>query len=334
MSRLSSEKEFNLKKFFFQWEWGLVILFVLINIINSLMSPNYFVVSKLLTITRSFLDKSFIMFPMCMLLLMGEIDISVASIVALSSTMMAVSYQWFGLPMGVAMLICVAVATLCGMFNGFLLTTFHELPPMIVTFFGQLLYRGVAEYMLKGIALSDYPKWFRVFGWDSFLGIPIMLWGFVVCAVIYYFVIHRSNFGRAVYAIGSNRIVAKYAGIAVEKTRFIVYTLTGFMAGITSIFLTSRTTSTRSDIAMGYELDVVAMVIVGGVSSAGGRGRLIGPIISVFIIGFLRYGLGLANVDSQYLVAIIGALLVISALIPNLLFENAQKKKKTQEAKK
>lgn len=332
MSRLSSKKEFSLKKFFFQWEWGLILLFLLINIINASISSDYFVVSKLLTVTRSFLDKSFIVFPMCMILLMGEIDISVASIVAFSSTIMAVAYQWGGLPIGLSMVLCLAAAGACGMFNGFLLAKFPELPPMIVTFFGQLLYRGIAEYILKGEALSGYPSWFKVFGWGSFLGIPIMLWVFIGFGAVFYFVIHRSNFGRYIYAIGSNRMAARYSGINVEKIRFIVYTLTGIMAGVCSIFLTSRTTSTRSNIAKGYELDVIAMVIVGGVSSAGGRGRLIGPIIAVFIIGFLRYGLGLANIESEYLVAVIGGLLVISALIPNLFFEREGKMKKAEEA--
>lgn len=327
MSRLSSKKEVSLKKIFFQWEWGLILLFLIINIVNASISSNYFVLSKLLTVTRSFLDKAFIVFPMCMILLMGEIDISVASIVAFSSTIMAVTHQWAGVPIGLSMILCLAAAGACGMFNGFLLTKFPELPPMIVTFFGQLLYRGIAEYMLKGEALSGYPSWFKVFGWSSFLGIPIMLWAFIGFGVIFYFVIHRSNFGRYVYAIGSNRTAARYSGVNVEKIRFIVYTLTGIMAGVCSIFLTSRTTSTRSNIAKGYELDVIAMVIVGGVSSSGGRGRLIGPIIAVFIIGFLRYGLGLANIESEYLVAVIGGLLVISALIPNLLFEREEKKK-------
>ena len=241
---------------------------------------------------------------------------------------MAICNQWYGVPMALAILICLAVATCCGMLNGFLLTTFPELPPMIITYFGQLLYRGIAEVILKGQALSDYPKWFRFFGWDNILGLPVMLWAFILCIVIYYFVIHRSKFGRKLYAIGSNRISAKYAGVDVQKVRFIVYTAVGFMSGITALFLTSRTTSTRSDMAMGYELDVIAMVVLGGVSSAGGKGTLAGPVVSVFIIGLLQYGLGLANLNSQYLIAITGAHLVISALIPNLLNRRSVKKKK------
>ena len=153
--------------------------------------------------------------------------------------------------------------------------------------------------MLKGEARSNYPEWLRVLGWDEFLGIPIILWAFAVFAVIFYLLIHRSIFGRYVYAIGSNRIAAKYSGINVQRVRFMVYTLTGFMSAVAAIFLTSRTTSTRADIAEGYELDVIAMVdFRRSVSTSGGRGKLIGPIIAVFIIGYLRYGLGLANLES------------------------------------
>ena len=335
MNKLSTTKEFSWKSFFLRWEWCVFGLLIIINIINANISPKYLNFNNLITVTRSFLDKSFILFPMTMVLLMGEIDISVASIVALSSSVMAVSYQWAGIPMGIAMVICLIVATFCGFLNGFLLTKFPELPPMIITYFGQLLYRGIAEYMLAGQALSDYPKWFRFFGWNNILGLPVMLWAFVICCVLFYFIIERSTFGRKIYAIGSNRVAAKYAGVDVQKIRWIVFSLNGFMSGITSIFLTSRTTSTRSDMAAGYELDVIAMIVLGGVSSAGGKGHLIGPIISVFIIGLLRYGLGLANVNSQYLISIIGALLIISALISNLIELNAKRKRKlVREAEK
>ena len=328
MDKLSSEKKFRLDKYFLQWEWGLVLLFIIITVINSLISPHYLDISKLVTITRSFLDKAFIVLPMCMVLMLGEIDISVGSTLALSSALMALSYQRWGIPMVFAMLICIIAGTCCGALNGFILTKLPELPPMIVTFFGMLLYRGCAELLLKGVAFSAYPEWLRFFGWDDFLGVPIILWAFAVFVVIFYLLIHRSIFGRSVYAIGSNRIAAKYSGINVQRVRFTVYLLTGLMAAVAAIFLTSRTTSTRSDIAEGYELDVIAMVILGGVSSAGGKGKLIGAVIAVFIIGYLRYGLGLANMESEYLVAIIGSLLVISALIPNLIFEKSRGKNK------
>lgn len=320
MQDLSTKREFSIRRFFFQWEWGLVILFLLVNLINTLLSKNYLTPSKLATITRSFLDKSFLVLPMCMVLMLGEIDISIASIIALSSTAMAVTHQLAGLPMLVAILICLLVGTLCGAFNGLLLVKFPELPPMIVTFFGRLLYRGIAEYALKGEALSNYPDWFFVLGWNNILGVPIMFWSFLFFAVVFYLIIHKSVFGRYVLAIGSNRTTARYSGINVQRIRFMVYTIVGFMAAVTSLFLTSRTSSTRSDIAMGYELDIIAIVILGGISTSGGKGKLLGPVIAIFIIGYLRYGLGLVNIESTYLISIIGALLVVSSLLPNLLF--------------
>lgn len=130
--------------------------------------------------------------------------------------------------------------------------------------------------------------------------------------------LHKTTFGRRLYAIGSNSVASMYAGIHVQKIRLIVFTLTGLFAGVTALFLTARMGSTRPNIAEGYELDAISMVVLGGFSTSGGKGRFIGVIISIFIIGFLRYGLGLINVPSQAMLIIIGALLICAVMLPNL----------------
>jgi rhamnose transport system permease protein len=136
--------------------------------------------------------------------------------------------------------------------------------------------------------------------------------------VVFGVVLHKTTFGRRVFAIGSNRVASRYSGIQVDKTRLIIYTVTGTMAAVTAIFLTSRMGSTRPNIAMAYEMDAIAMVVLGGVSTSGGKGRFIGAVISIFIIGFLRYGLGLINVSSQVMLIIIGTLLIGAVMIPKL----------------
>lgn len=315
---LNQNRKLNLKKTFLQWEFFLVAVFIIINIVNASLSEYYLNLPTLVGVTQSFLDKAFIVLPMTFVLLMGEIDISPASTVALSSVVMAVSYNYWGAPMWLSIIICLLTGLLCGMFNGFILTRFRELPPMIVTLSTQLLFRGIALLILKDQSCGGFPEWFQFLGWGSVAGIPFVLLLFIACAVVFVLLLHKTNFGRYVYAIGSNRVASEFSGVNVNRTRFLVYSLVGLMSAVASLVLASRMDSTRPNVAMGYELDVIAMVVLGGVSSLGGKGRLAGPLIAIFIIGFLRYGLGLVNIQSEMLLIVLGCLLAVSVLIPNL----------------
>ncbi len=328
---ISGEQKFSFKKFFLQWEWFLVVLFIGINIMNASLSPYYMNGDGLLNATSSFLEKAFLALPMVFILVLGEIDISVGATVALSSVVMGVTYNSLGVPMHLAVIICLLTGTLCGFINGFILTRFKELAPMIVTLGTQILYRGIATMILKDQAAGNFPGWFSEIYWGSIGSIPYMLIVFVILAVVFGVVLHKTTFGRRVFAIGSNRVASRYTGIQVDKTRLIIYTVTGTMAAVTAIFLTSRMGSTRPNIAMAYELDAIAMVVLGGVSTSGGKGRFIGAVISIFIIGFLRYGLGLINVSSQVMLIIIGTLLVGAVMIPKLNLGRFIQKKKTGE---
>lgn len=320
------EKQFSWKALFLQWETLLVLLFVCINILNASLSPYYLNGDGLLIATSSFLEKAFIALPMVYVLVLGEIDISVASTVALSSVVMGVAYNNLGLPMIVAILICLATGTLCGFINGFILTKFKELAPMIVTLGTQILYRGIATMILKDQASGNFPMWFSEIYWGSLGSIPYMLIAFILFSIAFGFVLHKTTFGRRVFAIGSNRVTSRYSGVQVDKTRLLIYTITGTMASITALFLTSRMGSTRPNIAQGYELEAIAMVVLGGISTSGGKGRFIGAVISIFVIGFLRYGLGLINVSSQVMLIIIGALLIGAVMIPNLKLHRGRKR--------
>lgn len=324
---IAIEQKFTWKKFFLQWEWLLVVLFIGINIMNMNLSPYYMNSSGLLTATSSFLEKAFIALPMAYILVLGEIDISVASTVALSSVIMGVSYNSLGVPMGMSIVICLGIGTICGFINGFILTKFKELAPMIVTLGTMILFRGIATMILKDQAAGSFPMWFSEIYWGSIGNIPYMLIVFVILAIIFGVVLHKTTFGRRVFAIGSNRLASKYTGIKVDKTRLIIYTVTGTMAAVTAIFLTSRMGSTRPNIAMGYELDAIAMVVLGGIPTSGGKGRFIGVVIAIFIVGLLRYGLGLINVSSQVMLIIIGALLIGAVMVPNLKLKGLLKKK-------
>ena len=145
-----------------------------------------------------------------------------------------------------------------------------------------------------------------------------MLIAFAVFAVFFALLLHKTTFGRRVYAIGNNATASRFSGVQVDKIKIIIFTMVGFMCGITALFLTSRMGSTRPNVALGYELDIIATVVLGGISTAGGKGRIGGPILAIFVIGYLRYGLGLINVPSQVLLIVIGLLLVAAVLTSNI----------------
>lgn len=315
---IKSEKEFSLKKFFFQWEWLLFLIFIAIHIINSQLSPYYLNTYTLLDATMTFLDKAFIALSMTFVIIFGDIDISVGSTIALASVIMAVLYN-AGLPMPLAILVCLLVGVIAGFINGILIVKFKELSAVIVTLSTMILYRGIAYIILEDQASGGFPMWFNFLGWGYIKNIiPFILLIFIVAAIIFYILLHKTTFGRKVYAIGNNDIASLFSGVKVDKIKIIVFTLNGLMAAIAALFLTSKMGSTRPNIASGYELDVIAMVVLGGVSTSGGKGRMIGVLLSIFIIGFLRYGLGLVNVPDQVILIIIGLLLIFSVMISNL----------------
>jgi len=314
---IADKKELTLKSFFFQWEWLLILIFIVMTIINASLTPYYLNANNLIGATMTFLDKAFIVLPMAFIIILADIDISVASTVALASVVMGVLYN-SGVPMVLAMVICLLVGTLCGLVNGILVAKFKELSSMIITLATMILYRGIAYIILKDQSAGKFPEWFTSIGWGYVGPIPFILIVFIICAVIFTFILNKTAFGRRVYAIGSNPTASRFTGIQVDKTKIIVFTLAGLMAGVTALFLTSRMGSTRPNVATGYELDIITMVVLGGISTAGGKGRIYGAIIAVFLIGFLRYGLGLFNVNAQILLIITGLLLIVAVIIPNL----------------
>ncbi|GAB4364318.1 MAG: ABC transporter permease [Spirochaetales bacterium] len=322
---IETAKKTGFREKLFQWETMLGVLLLLVLAVNTSISPYFLSLGNLIDTPSVFLDKSFIVFPMMLTMILGGIDVSVGSTVALSAVIMAVSFN-AGLPMEWAILLCLLVGTLCGMFNGWLLVKFHELSPVIVTISTMIIFRGIAYIILGDQASSGFPQWFSFFGWGSVGGVPFLLIMFALTAFLFGILLHKTTFGRTVYGIGSNRIACVYSAIDIDKVTFIVFTLNGLMAGLTAVFLTSRMGSTRPNVALGYELEVITMVALGGVSTTGGVGKISGPILSIFIIGYLSYGMGLANIQAPVVLVVIGLLLILSVLASKT---NLWKKQKT-----
>jgi len=321
---IKTAKDWSWKEFFLQWEWMLVGVLFLVILISSNLSPFFLYVDTFVRAPITFLDKAFMVFPMIFIIILGKIDISVGSNVALSAVLMAVAYN-AGLPMPLAMVLCLGVATLGGFINGLLIIKFKELSFVIVTLSTMIIYRGIANIILGDKAAGGFPEWFGFFGWGYVFGVPFMFIAFIMTAILFGLILHKTSFGRSIYGMGFNMTTCKYSGIDTDKIQLIVFTLAGLMAGVTAIFLTSRMGSTRPNVATGYELEVITMVALGGVSTSGGIGKIFGPVLAVFIVGFLGYGLGLANIQAPVVLVIIGLLLILSILVMKIRIRTKKK---------
>lgn len=311
------KSSFSVKSIFHQWEFMVFIIFVGINIMNMNLSENYMNFSNIMNNMVNFMDKALMVFATMMVLLLGEIDISIASIMCLSGCSTAMAFE-AGAPISIAIIIGLIVGTTCGFFNGLLLVAFPELNSTIVTLGNMILFRGIAYMLLEDNAITSISKVMTFLAWGKIGQVPLILFVFVIELMVFTYLIHRTKFGRCLYAIGSNTTASYFSGIKTARVKLLVFTISGFCAGFAGMFLISKLGSARASIAKGYEMEVIAMAILGGVSTSGGKGRVLGAVIGVFSIGFLRYGLGIVNVSSQILMIIIGSLLIIAVAISNL----------------
>ncbi|MCW0980821.1 ABC transporter permease [Agrobacterium sp. BT-220-3] len=304
-----------LRRLLASWEVLLLGVAILIFIANSLASPYFLNAWNLSDATFNFTEKAIIAFAMALLIIAGEIDLSVAAIIALASTAMGAAVQ---MGVGTPGLVAIGIGTglLCGAFNGFLVAGL-KLPSIVVTIGTMSLFRGVSYMVLGDQAYGKYPADFAYFGQGyvfSVISFEFVL--FIAMAVLFAILLHATNFGRQVYVIGNNPFAARFSGIPVERVKFILFLLTGLMSGIAAVCLTSRLGSTRPSIAQGWELEVVTMVVLGGVSILGGSGTIAGVVIAAFVMGLVTFGLGLLNVPGIVMSIFVGLLLIITIAIP------------------
>ncbi|ESZ38905.1 ABC transporter permease [Mesorhizobium sp. L2C066B000] len=299
----------------FSWEALLVVVAVAIFAINSFASPYFLDAYSLSDLTFNFTEKGLIAFAMALLIISGEIDLSVAAIIALASTMMGMAVQ-AGADTPVLVAIGIVVGLGCGAFNGLLVTRLG-LPSIVVTIGTMSLFRGIAFIILGDQAYKGYPESFAFFGQGYvWWVVSFELVLFLIAAVAYWFLLHRTSFGRRVFATGNNPVAAQFSGVRVGRIKFILFCLTGLMAGIASVLITSRLGSTRPSIAQGYELEVITMVVLGGVSILGGSGSIVGVVLAAFIMGLVTFGLGLLNVPGIVMSIFIGLLLIVVIALP------------------
>ncbi len=299
------------------WEALLAVVAVAIFVANAFASPYFLDPWNLSDASFNFTEKALIAFAMAMLIIAGEIDLSVASIIALCSTVMGVAMV-AGAPVWLLVVLGLGTGLACGAFNGLLVAGFG-LPSIVVTIGTMSLFRGISYIVLGDGAFTGYPADFGWFGqgyvWWVF-SVELVL--FAVMAVVFGLLLHRTNFGRMVYVIGNNATAARFSGVRVDRVRFILFLLTGVMSGLAAVCLTSRLGSTRPSIATGFELEVVTMVVLGGVSILGGSGSIPGVVIAALVMGLVTFGLGLLNVPGIVMSIIVGALLIGVIALPRL----------------
>jgi len=291
------------------WEMLLIIVAIAIFVANSFASPYFLNPWSLSDATFNFTEKAIIALAMAMVIISGEIDLSVASIIALASTAMGFALQ-FGVDTPTLVAIGLLVGVACGAFNGMLVSGLG-LPSIVVTIGTMSLFRGIAYIVLGDQAFRGYPSDFAFFGQGYvWWVISFELVLFLALAVVFYIILHRTSFGRSVFAIGNNPVAAQFSGIRVRRIKFVLFILTGLMSGVAAVLLTSRLGSTRPSIAFAWELEVVTMVVLGGVSILGGAGSIFGVVIAAFIMGLVTFGLGLLNVPGIVMSIFIGLMLI------------------------
>lgn len=315
--RLPDRLDNPLRTVVMSWESLLVLVALAIFLANSFASPYFLNAWSLSDLTFNFTEKGLIALAMALVIITGEIDLSVASIIALASTLMGLALQ-FGADTPTLVAVGIAVGLVCGAFNGFLVTGL-KLPSIVVTIGTMSLFRGIAFIILGDQSFKGYPKEFAWFGQGYvWWVVSFELVLFLVAAAVFYVLLHRTNFGRRVFAIGNNATAARFSGVRVDRIKFVLFCLTGLMSGIAAVLLTARLGSTRPSIAEGFELDVVTMVVLGGVSIMGGAGSIIGVVIAALIIGLVTFGLGLLNVPGIVMTIFTGSLLIVVIALPIL----------------
>jgi rhamnose transport system permease protein len=292
-----------------RWEAVLVLVLLCICVTNSFISPYFLDPHNLFDSTQSFSEKALIAMSMTLIIIGRDIDLSIASNVALCSTAMG----WLalhGLSVTGLLVASILVGASAGMINGFIITRFR-VPAIVVTIGTLSLFRGIPYIVLGDRAFTKYPAHFDALGQGYLFGmIPYEFLVFLGLAAAFSILLHRTVIGRNLFAYGNNPSAALYSGIRVNAYRFWFFTLNGAMCGLASAFLTSRIGATRPNIAQGWEMEVVAMVVLGGVSIMGGSGTMIGVALSVFVMGMLTFGLSLVNIPGIIVTVVIGFLLI------------------------
>lgn len=291
---------------------ALILLMVFVTVLNhSFISPD-----NLLNLLRQLTVNGFIAFGITFVILTGGIDLSVGSILALTSVIFVGLFTQMGVPVFLALVIAILLGAILGFINGVFITK-GKLAPFIVTLATMTIYRGLTLVYTDGrpIAGDRDSYLFEFLGRGLILKIPFQVILFFIMFIILSIVLRKTAFGRKVYAVGGNEKASFIAGIKTDKVKIAIYTISGVMASIAGLILTSRLNSAGPQAGTSYEMDAIAAVVLGGTSMTGGKGSLTGTLIGVLILGVLNNGLNLLGVSSFYQQIVKGIVILLAVLI-------------------
>ena len=302
----------------FSHEMLLLVILLISLLLLSTQTDRFLTTDNLLNQGRLMAEVGLVALPMTLIIITGGIDLSVGSIMGLCAIILGVAWKKLGLPLELAIVAAMLIGALAGWVNGWFITRI-KVPPLIMTLATLALYRGLAEGISQARSVRGYPEWFYTMGQGELFGIPCQLWILTIAIVIVAIILMRTRFGRSLYAIGHNETGARFSGIPVDRYKLIIYTFSGFMAGLASYIFVSRVSTTRSDMGTGLELDVIAAVVLGGTSIFGGIGTIIGTVLGVILVQLLKNGLALTGVKGDATIIVIGLVLILSILITNFI---------------
>ncbi|CAB4693840.1 MAG: ABC transporter permease [Actinobacteria bacterium] len=310
------------------WDTAILALLAVVLILASLTTDGFLTSLNISYIFSNTSEITIMAFAMTFLIITGEIDLSIASILALGSSMLGWSYQK-GAPIWLAIIICLVVGTLCGFINGFLVTKVG-LGSLAVTIGTLALYRGIANGLLGTNTVNEFPEAYTSFGFDTFgtSFMPKTLPLIIFFGLLFGFLLHRTPFGRRTLAIGQSPEAARFAGINVVRHKIIVFTFTGFMSGVAGVIYTFRFSTAQADNGVGLELLVISAILLGGVSIFGGVGTMWGVVAGVLLAGSVESWLTLREINAQWRTIVTGILLLISVAAPVLVQKNKQRRER------
>jgi rhamnose transport system permease protein len=301
------------------WEAMLAILLVVAIVGGTLLNGDFLTVANGSNLLANFVEIALMALPLGLIVITNEIDLSVASMLGLSSSLLGLLWA-SKVPLPLAIVLCLIVGAVAGALNGFLIVRFR-LPSLAVTIGTLALFRGFAYILLGDRAVADFPAEYTAFGLGvipfTFISTPFAL--FIVLAVIFWVVLHHTTVGRSLYATGGNQTAARFSGVNINRLKMGLFVASGMISALAGIVYTFRFSSSRADNGTGFELSAIAAVFLGGVTVQGGKGTVTGVVLSLLLIGIINNVLTLADVSNEILRIVTGSLLIVSVLLPNLI---------------
>jgi rhamnose transport system permease protein len=304
-----------LRAFFARWEVFLLLVLIVTFVCGSHVSRYFLTPSNLSIALAGMTPVAIVALPMTLIIITGQIDVSVGSMTGLCASLMAVCLE-HRIPIEAAMVLGVFAGTLAGLVNG-LIVVYGGLPSLVVTIGTLALYRGIAQIVLNERGVSGFPDWYQSIGFGT-VGGTLIPWSTIIFVILlsgFAIFLHATHWGRALYAIGNNREATRFSGISVHRAMLGVFIASGVMSALAAIILTAYLASARSDSAIGLELPVITAVVLGGVNIFGGSGTMPGVLLGLLVLAFVQNALGLAGVTPEEQQIVTGAVLILTLIV-------------------